>query len=311
MPGGSCGGQPGVGLVGELAQRRGVDAAAVLLQREERVVGLAGVGRAEVEDDVLGPRRADGQLGLGAVHPALLGELLDAGRRAVVVAGRGARGRRVRVRLRRRSGYCGGTVTGENRAFGRRKSGRVRSSAGDASCRGPYGGQQRRTRRTCPGSGRTRHVTPPGPRRAAAPRCTRPRIATTSSSVRGATSSGPSRGPVGHGHRADAPRPRARRRGTAGPHRQHAVGHGGPAGRRPWDGGEQREVAEQAGRRCGRTSRCAPVRGQGVDGWTTTTRMPRAVSRRAALHTCRDCRRRTEPAAVRAARARGPARVSE
>ena len=52
-------------------------------------------------------------------------------------------------------------------------------------------------------------------------------------------------------------------------------------------------------------------RGQGLGGWTTTTRIPSAARTRAALHTWRDCRRRTEPAATRVARARTPARVIE
>ena len=76
-----------VGLVRQLAQRRGVDPAAVLGQRQQRLVGLAGVGRPEVEDDLLGADGADRELRLGALHPALLGEALDAGGGAVVVAG--------------------------------------------------------------------------------------------------------------------------------------------------------------------------------------------------------------------------------
>ena len=40
-----------------------------------------------MEDDLLGADGADRELGLGALHPALLGEALDAGGGAVVVAG--------------------------------------------------------------------------------------------------------------------------------------------------------------------------------------------------------------------------------
>jgi hypothetical protein len=81
------GGQLGVGLVGQLAQRGGVYPRAGGGQRLQRLVGLAGVRRAEVEDDVLGPGRADGELGGGAVHPDLLGALLVAGGGAVGLAG--------------------------------------------------------------------------------------------------------------------------------------------------------------------------------------------------------------------------------
>ena len=45
------GGEAAVRLLGEHPQRPGVDAAAALLQHLERVVGLAGVRRAEVGDD--------------------------------------------------------------------------------------------------------------------------------------------------------------------------------------------------------------------------------------------------------------------
>ena len=127
-------GQPRVGLVGQLAQRRGVDAAAVLGQRDEGVVGLAGVGRPEVEDDLLGAGGAHGELGLGAVHPALLGEL---SMRAAARSSSRVAGSRASLARGGGRGTAGETLTGEEQAFGRRKSGRVDASG----FRGPYGRQ--------------------------------------------------------------------------------------------------------------------------------------------------------------------------
>ena len=86
---GQQGGELRVGLVRQLAQRRGVDAGAGGGQGLQRLVGLAGVGGAEVEDDVLGPGGAGRQRGLGALDPALLRQLLGAGGGAVGVAGGG------------------------------------------------------------------------------------------------------------------------------------------------------------------------------------------------------------------------------
>ena len=305
--------QPGVGLVRELAQRRGVDPAAVLLQREEGVVGLAGVGRAEVEDDVLGARRADGELGLGAVHPALLGELLDAGGRAVVGAGLGIAddvALTASVRLLSIGVLRGNTHRGNMPLVGGSRGGSARARAVPAAA-DPTEGNSGNPPNMPGRRGVRRHATPPGPRRAAAPR-RRGRGSPPPRRRCGAGRPAGRRRPVGHGHRA------AHRvvldgvcRPQRGADRQHPVGHGGPAAA---SSGGRRSAAR--GRRAGRP-RCGPpvagrrCRGHAVDGWTTTTRIPSAARRRAALHTCRDCRRRTEPAAVRAARARAPARVIE
>ena len=246
------GGQPGVGLVRELAQRRGVDAAAVLLQREEGVVGLARVGRAEVEDDVLGARRAHGELGLGAVDPALLGEPLDAGRRAVV--GRGSQRSRTTLRLRRRSrsGYCGGTLTGGNKPLvggSRGGSARVAVPASADPTEGNSGNPP-----DMPGArGVRRHGPPPGPPRAAAPPRRGRGSATTSSTVRGGGGQRPGVGPVGHGHRA------AHRVVLAGVGRPERGADGQHAGRprrpSPASSGGRRSAGR--GRRA-RRPRCGP-----------------------------------------------------
>ena len=92
-------------LLREHPQRAGVDAAAALLQHLERVVGLAGVRRAEVGDDRLGLDAAGGKRDLDRALGAPDGRVRARGAGALVAL-RAARALRPAASLSASAGHA-------------------------------------------------------------------------------------------------------------------------------------------------------------------------------------------------------------
>ena len=139
--------EPAVRLLREHAQRPRVDAAAALLEHLERVVGLAGVRRAEVGDDRLGRHAPDRQRDLDralragnrGVHAGGAGALVAlrtarALRPAASLSASAGHGLRVAARARPTGWAYKGGVTGNRRfpASGSREAcRRIRRSSGE------------------------------------------------------------------------------------------------------------------------------------------------------------------------------------